>query len=79
MNIGEALRAARLRACKSQEQIAEALGVKQNEISRWERNEHTISVPTLARFADAVGVSVDELLGRPTPCPHPLPRKRKGA
>ena len=50
----------------SQAELAEHLGIKQQEISRYERGETKAPVNYLADVADYCGVSVDYLLGRQT-------------
>lgn len=54
----------------SQLQLAMALNMNQNSISRYETGEHEADYKTLILFADYFHVSVDYLLGRtddPTP------------
>lgn len=50
----------------SQAVLAEHLGIKQQEISRYERGETKAPVNFLADVAEFCGVSVDYLLGRQT-------------
>ncbi|MBR4200655.1 MAG: helix-turn-helix transcriptional regulator [Oscillospiraceae bacterium] len=50
----------------SQAELAEHLGIKQQEISRYERGETKAPVNYLVDVADYCGVSVDYLLGRRT-------------
>lgn len=54
----------------SQLQLAMALNLNQNSISRYETGEHEADYKTLILFADFFGVSIDYLLERtndPTP------------
>ncbi|MDE6059606.1 MAG: helix-turn-helix domain-containing protein [Clostridia bacterium] len=54
----------------SQLQLAMALNMNQNSISRYETGEHEADYKTLILFADYFNVSLDYLLGRtddPTP------------
>jgi len=59
------LRMARLRIRMSQERLGEAIGTDQSYISKVERGLITeITVTTLVRLADVLGVSTDYLVGR---------------
>jgi transcriptional regulator with XRE-family HTH domain len=49
----------------SQEQLAEAAGVHRTFISLVERSECNISLDNLEKIADALDLSVPELLGTP--------------
>ena len=55
----------------SQAELAEHLGITQQEISRYERGEIKAPVNYLADVAEYCGVSVDYLLGR-EPEPHAM-------
>lgn len=48
----------------SQAELAEQLGISQQEVSRYERGETKAPVNYLADVAEICGVSVDYLLGR---------------
>ena len=48
----------------SQNQLAMALNMNQNSISRYENGEREADYDTLIAFADYFGVSIDYLLGR---------------
>lgn len=50
----------------SQAELAEHLGITQQEVSRYERGETKAPVNYLADVADFCGVSVDYILGRQT-------------
>lgn len=50
----------------SQAELAEQLGITQQEVSRYERGETKAPVNYLADVAEICGVSVDYLLGRQT-------------
>ncbi|HYU85809.1 MAG TPA: helix-turn-helix domain-containing protein [Kribbellaceae bacterium] len=52
---GELLRAARLRAGLSQQELAERAGIMQSVVSAYERGHRQPSVPTLAALIDATG------------------------
>jgi transcriptional regulator with XRE-family HTH domain len=59
------LRMARLELRLSQGSLGKAIGADQSYISKLERGEFTdISITTLERLADVLGLSADELLGR---------------
>ena len=63
--IGAALRNARIRSgLGSQEIVADAIGVEQCQLSRWERGAHQPSAGALCRLADLYQCSLDALLGR---------------
>lgn len=67
----ERLRMGRLRLRLSQKRLGELIGQDQAYISRLEHGEISdITVGTLERLADALGVTTDYLLGR-TPAPDP--------
>ena len=71
MKRGEAMRAARLRAGLSLPQLAEKAGVSHHTIGRMERSEHGGHIDSIEWCAEALGISVDEYIGRVEP-------KRKG-
>ena len=48
----------------TQEQLAEILGIKRENISRWENNAAQPSRENLIKFADYFSVTTDYLLGR---------------
>lgn len=50
----------------SQEQLAERLLVSRQTISNWERGKTLVDVESLARMADALGLTLAELLGEKT-------------
>lgn len=62
MNLGENIKKARKAAGVTQKGLAEALGVYQKDISRWENGERTPSVEALAGICKALKVSADTLL-----------------
>lgn len=71
MTRGEAMRAARKCAGLSLEQLAEKVGVAVNTIGRMERGDSCGSIDTIEWCAGALGITVDEYIGRTEP-------KRKG-
>jgi len=67
--IGERVREARLRLGLCQEDLSTATGIPRPNIVRIEHGRHTPSVPSLARIAKALGVSVQALLAPVQPTP----------
>lgn len=61
---GENLRRLRKARRISQERFAASVGATQRSISHYERGESQPTLECLCRIADALDVSVDELLGR---------------
>lgn len=57
----ERLIAARKAAGKSQERVAELVGVDRTTVGTWERGEYTPQPDQRAAYAEAIGVSLDEL------------------
>ena len=62
--IGEAVRAARDKAGLTQAGLAEAADISDETVSRIERGAYEPAVSTLIALADALGVSVEQLVGR---------------
>ena len=60
--MGEKLRAARKAAGMTQQQLAEAVGVTQRDISRWESCKREPGVLIVKKMAQALGCSMDELV-----------------
>lgn len=54
--------AARKAAGMSQQQLADALGIAQQHVSRWERGERTPRIATLKRIAAVLGCSPRDLI-----------------
>lgn len=67
MTRGEAMRAARKRAGLSLEQLAERSGISRHTIMRMERSEHGGHIDSIEWCAEALGISVDEYIGRAEP------------
>lgn len=61
-------RLARLReeAGLSQIQLADKLGVSQQAVAQWERRTQAVRSDTISKLAEALGLSVAELLGEAT-------------
>lgn len=49
----------------TQQELADAIGTRQNNISRYERSERTPDLRTLKALAKVFGCSIDELLQDP--------------
>ena len=60
--LGQRIRAARLSAGFSQEQLAEAVGLTSQHISHTEVASTKISLPSLVKIANVLDISVDKLL-----------------
>jgi len=65
--LGERLASAREQMGLSQVQLADKLGVTQKLITYWEHNDVALRVDQLTAIAKALNLSLDELLGQPTP------------
>ena len=59
--LGEAIRAERIKAGLSQEQLAEKADLARNYIGNIERAEYKVTVETLARIAKALNLRVSDL------------------
>jgi ribosome-binding protein aMBF1 (putative translation factor) len=59
--VGEAIRNARLRQNLTQEQLGERIGVQRAQISRLESGKGTISLSTMKRVFQALGVATATL------------------
>lgn len=60
--MGEKLREARQRAGMTQAQLAEAIGCKQKDVSRWEAGQIEPGVLTVKKMAQALGCIMDDLV-----------------
>lgn len=63
MTVGEHIKAARKAAGLSQVQLADLSGISINSIISLEQNKHGPSVTTAELLADALEISIDELVG----------------
>ena len=63
MTIGETIQRLRTKRRLSQEQLAELVGVSRQAVSKWELNAALPDTDKLIPLAQALGVSIDELLG----------------
>lgn len=48
----------------SQSELAEKIGIHANVLGRYEREEASLSIDTVVKLADALGVSIDYIAGR---------------
>ena len=63
--IGERIKAARLQLGISQKELAERLGLKsKSTICKIEKGEDNLTTETIAKYAKALGVSIQYLVGR---------------
>jgi transcriptional regulator with XRE-family HTH domain len=60
--LGSNVRALREKNNLSQEELAQAIGLRQSMISEIERGNRTPSLPVVGRIAETFGVSLDELV-----------------
>ena len=63
MNIGEGIKQQRLRLGISQSELARAVGISQQNISRWENNTHIPDVIQCSILAKYFDVTLEELIG----------------
>lgn len=66
MTIGERIAQLRRAAGLSQEQLAEALEVSRQAVSKWETGQALPDIDRIGRLCALFSVSADELLGLPT-------------
>lgn len=64
MTIGQSIRKARKEKEYSLEAVAHISGVSVTTIAQWERDERTPILANLILVADALQMSLDELVGR---------------
>lgn len=62
MKIGERIRALRLDAGMTQEELAQRIGLKKQNISRYENSRVEPNIRTAKRIAEALGVSLEEMV-----------------
>ncbi|MDE5795932.1 MAG: helix-turn-helix domain-containing protein [Muribaculaceae bacterium] len=55
--LGEAIKKARLEQNLTQEQLGERIGVKKAQISRLEHGKRVITLPTLSKVFNALGIN----------------------
>lgn len=90
MTLGERIRACRLQANLTQEQVAEAMRISRQAVTKWESGQTAPSTENLFKLAELFGTTVDFLLTEPhdplpelsvpvVPSPAPKHRWRDGA
>jgi len=67
MNLGERIYQYRTEKNMSQGDLADALEVSRQSVSKWENNTAVPELDKLLKLADIFEVSLDELAGRPVP------------
>lgn len=67
MTIGESIKKARKSRGMTQQKLSRLSGVQQQLISFYENGKYIPNVLTLCSLADALNVSLDELVGRSFP------------
>jgi transcriptional regulator with XRE-family HTH domain len=65
--MGARLRELRRAADLSQARLATAAGVSQRSVQNWEYGKRTFDIESAIRLADALGVTLDYLVGRTPP------------
>jgi transcriptional regulator with XRE-family HTH domain len=65
--MAENLKALRERAGMTQEGLAKAAGVSVGTLRCWEQARRTMLVDAAVKLADALNVTLDELVGRESP------------
>ena len=60
-SFGENLKYERKNAGLTQQQLADKMGIKQQQLSRWERDEIEPAVSSIVAIAKALDVSFDDL------------------
>ena len=74
MNIGEYIRSSRVKAGRSQAWLADAIGVKQNTISSWEKGRTEPSRADTRKIAAALSIDISSLeLGDAEASAHAMP------
>ena len=75
--LSDNLRSLRRRRGETQEQVAEAVGITRQALSKWESGASVPDLPNCAALADYYGVTVDDLL-RYDPAREGLPVPPRG-
>ena len=77
MNLDERIQSLRKRSGLSQEQLAEAIGVSRQAVSRWETGGALLDAMNVLALSRLSGVTADYLLGGGS-APSPPPTQGKG-
>ena len=75
MNLGENIYRLRTQRNLSQGDLANALEVSRQSVSKWENNSAVPELEKLIRMAQLFGISLDELVGNSSPQPSVLPQE----
>lgn len=62
MNFGERMRLLRTTKGLTQDEIAKRVGIKQPCVAQYERGSKQPTIPTAKAIAEALGVSIEELI-----------------
>ncbi|MBQ9005826.1 MAG: helix-turn-helix transcriptional regulator, partial [Atopobiaceae bacterium] len=71
-----AIKKMRERKGMTQQEVADALGIKKPRYGDWERETREINLRDAIRLAELFGCSLDELAGRPWPTQGLSPEER---
>lgn len=63
MNIGQRIKQARTKNGLTQKQLGEILGSTQQMMAQYESGKHIPKIDTLNRIADALNISISDLMG----------------
>lgn len=66
MTIAETIKNLRIASGKTQQQVADACGIKQGVYTNWETGRYAPNAENLARLADCFDCTVDYIIGRET-------------
>ena len=79
MNLGENIYTLRTKQNMSQGDLADALNVSRQSVSKWENNNATPDLDKLIKMSSLFGVTLDQLVNSEkamdTPAAHPLPEE----
>ena len=73
MTLGEKISALRAARGMKQDELAAALGVSRQSVSKWETDASVPELDKLVQLAGLFGVTLDELVGREPPSPEAPP------
>ena len=77
MNLGENIYRLRSQRNMSQGDLADALEVSRQSVSKWENNNAVPDLDKLVRMSRLFGISLDQLVGTDSPVPPPQPAVTK--
>lgn len=73
MTIGERIKNLRVSAGMTQEELAQKIGLKKQNISRYENSHCEPNIRTAKKIADALGVTIEEMAVGVSVAPAPPP------